>query len=98
MKAPRGITSHGTRVYIAGSRSHNILAMSTIGEVLGDLIKQNLSSPHAICVNQTGDTMLVTQHAVTLIPVEKNTIKLFKLQNDWRDNFTDTDSKISEEE
>jgi hypothetical protein len=34
MKAPRGITSHGTRVYIAGSRSHNILAMSTIGEVL----------------------------------------------------------------
>jgi hypothetical protein len=49
-------------------------------------------------VNQTGDTMLVTQHAVTLIPVEKNTIKLFKLQNDWRDNFTDTGSKISEEE
>lgn len=98
MKAPRGITSHGTRVYIAASRSHNILAMSTIGEVLGDLIKQNLSSPHAICLNQTGDTMLVTQHAVTLIPVEKNTIKLFKLQNDWRDYFTDADSKISEEE
>ncbi|CAG2225037.1 TRIM56 [Mytilus edulis] len=96
LKAPRGITVHGTRVYIAGSRSHNICAITTMGEMLGDVIKQNLSSPHKVCLNSQGDTMLVTQHAVTLIPVEKNTVKLFKLQTDWRENFTDTDSKFSD--
>ncbi|XP_063396374.1 uncharacterized protein LOC134680979 [Mytilus trossulus] len=96
LKAPRGITVHGTRVYIAGSRSHNICAITTMGEMLGDVIKQNLSSPHKVCLNSQGDTMLVTQHAITLIPVEKNTVKLFKLQTDWRENFTDTDSKFSD--
>ncbi|XP_062584819.1 E3 ubiquitin/ISG15 ligase TRIM25-like [Saccostrea cucullata] len=79
LKGARGVVVHGTRVFVAGNRSHNILEMSTEGEVIGAIVIDGVNNPHKLCVSPGGDRLLVTQHHLTLPKVEKNIVKIFKL-------------------
>lgn len=79
LKGPRGVAVHGTRLFVAGNRSHNVLEMSTEGQIMGAIIIDGISNPHKLCVSPGGDRVLVTQQHMTLSKVEKNTVKIFKI-------------------
>ncbi|KAL3857538.1 hypothetical protein ACJMK2_012193 [Sinanodonta woodiana] len=79
LKNPRGIAVHGNRVFVAGSRSHNILLMTTEGEIIGDIILEGITFPNKICLTSTADRLLVTQYQGTLIDTERNSVKVFRL-------------------
>lgn len=79
LKGPRGVAVHGTRLFVAGNRSHNVLEMSTEGQIIGAIIIDGISNPHKLCVSPGGDRVLVTQQHMTLSKVEKNTVKIFKI-------------------
>ena len=79
LKMPKGIALHGNRLFVAGCKSHNILMINTDGEILGDIIVEGVSNPHKIVLAPGSDRLIVTQYAVTLIDVERNTIKVFSL-------------------
>ena len=79
LKFPKGIALHGNRLFIAGNKSHNILMVNTEGEIMGDVIVEGLSNPHKIVLTPRSDKLLVSQYNMTLIDVERNTVKLFSL-------------------
>ncbi|XP_061166535.1 tripartite motif-containing protein 55-like [Saccostrea echinata] len=77
LKNPKGIAVLGTRVYVAGCKSHNVLLMTTDGDVIGNMISDGISNPHKIALHSDGDHLMVTQYQSTLVDVEKNMIKVF---------------------
>ena len=79
LKQPKGICLHGNRLFVAGCKSHNIIMINTDGEILGDVIIEGVSNPHKILLAPGSDKLLVTQYAMTLIDVERNTVKVFSL-------------------
>ena len=79
LKQPKGICLHGNRLFVAGCKSHNIIMVNTDGEILGDVIIEGVSNPHKILLAPGSDKLLVTQYAMTLIDVERNTVKVFSL-------------------
>lgn len=79
LKMPKGIALHGNRLFVAGNRSHNILMVNTDGEIMGDVIVDGVSNPHKIVLKPGARQILVTQYNMTLIDVERNTIKIFSL-------------------
>ena len=79
LKQPKGICLHGNRLFVAGCKSHNIIMINTDGEILGDVIVEGVSNPHKLLLAPGSDKLLVTQYAMTLIDVERNTVKVFSL-------------------
>lgn len=79
LKGPRGVAVHGTRLFVAGNRSHNIMEISTEGEINGAIVIDGVNNPHALCVSPGGDRLLVTQYHLTLSKTEKNMVKIFKV-------------------
>ncbi|WAR01467.1 TRI13-like protein [Mya arenaria] len=79
LKMPKGITLHGNRLFVAGNKSHNVIAINTDGEILGDVIADGVSNPHKLVLVPGSDRLLVTQYNMTLIDVERNTIKVFAI-------------------
>lgn len=79
LKMPKGIALHGNRLFVAGNKSHNILMVNTEGEIMGDVIVDGVSNPHKIVLTPSSDKLLVSQYNMTLIDVERNTIKVFTL-------------------
>jgi DNA-binding beta-propeller fold protein YncE len=77
LKNPKGIAVLGTRVYVAGNKSHNVLLMTTDGDVIGNIISDGISYPHKISLHSDGDYLMVTQYQSSLVDVEKNMIKVF---------------------
>lgn len=81
LKVPRGIAVYGSKVFVAGCRSHTIVQLNIDGDILGDIISEGISYPTKIVVHPNGENILVTQHQATLIDVEKNMVKIFSLNN-----------------
>lgn len=79
LKGPRGVAVFGTRLFVAGNRSHNILEMSTEGEVIGAIVIDGISNPHKLAVSPGGERILVTQQHMTLSKAEKNIVKIFRI-------------------
>ncbi|WAR01468.1 TRI45-like protein [Mya arenaria] len=79
LKNPRGICVVGPRVYVAGCRSHSVVLLSTEGEIVGEVIVEGISFPNKICLSPHADRLLVTQFQGTLIDIERNTVKIFRL-------------------
>lgn len=79
LKMPKGIALHGNRLFVAGNKSHNILMINTEGEIMGDVIVEGVNNPHKIVLTPNSDRLLVSQYNMTLIDVERNTIKVFTL-------------------
>lgn len=79
LKLPKGIALHGNRLFVAGNKSHNILMATTDGEIMGDVIVDGVSNPQKIVLTPGSDKLLVSQYNMTLIDVERNTIKVFSL-------------------
>lgn len=38
LKLPKGIALHGNRLFVAGNKSHNVLMITTDGEIMGNVI------------------------------------------------------------
>ncbi|KAK3592638.1 hypothetical protein CHS0354_034714 [Potamilus streckersoni] len=79
LKMPKGIALHGTRLFVAGCKSHNVMMISTDGQIMGEVVVEGVSNPHKLVLSPGSDKLLVTQYAMTLIDVEKNTVKIFSL-------------------
>ncbi|XP_060586864.1 E3 ubiquitin-protein ligase TRIM56-like [Ruditapes philippinarum] len=79
LKLPKGIALHGNRLFVAGNKSHNILMVNTEGEIMGDVIVEGVNNPHKIVLTPNSDKLLVSQYNMTLIDVERNTVKVFSL-------------------
>ncbi|XP_060586824.1 transcription intermediary factor 1-alpha-like [Ruditapes philippinarum] len=79
LKNPRGICVVGNRIYVAGCRSHSVVLLSTDGEIIGDVIVEGISFPNKICLSPHNDRLLVTQFQGTLIDIERNTVKIYRL-------------------
>ncbi|XP_045171868.2 uncharacterized protein LOC123533941 isoform X2 [Mercenaria mercenaria] len=79
LKNPRGICAVGNRIYVAGCRSHTVVLLSTDGEIIGDVIIEGISFPNKICLSPHADRLLVTQFQGTLIDIERNTVKIYRL-------------------
>ncbi|KAL4223191.1 hypothetical protein ACF0H5_016663 [Mactra antiquata] len=79
LKNPRGIAIVGTRIYVAGCRSHSVVLLSTDGEIMGEIIVEGISFPNKICLSPHADRLLVTQFQGTLIDIERNTVKIYRL-------------------
>lgn len=79
LKLPKGIALHGNRLFVAGNRSHNVLVVNMDGEVLGDVVIDDLANPNKIALSPGSDKLFVSQYSMTLIDVERNTIKVFTL-------------------
>ena len=79
LKNPRGIAVYNNRIYVAGCRSHSVVLMNTDGEIIGDIIIEGISFPNKICLSPRADRLLVTQFQGTLIDIERNTVKIYRL-------------------
>ena len=79
LKNPRGIAVYSNRVYVAGCRSHSVVLLNTDGEIIGDIIIEGISFPNKICLSPRADRLLVTQFQGTLIDIERNTVKIYRL-------------------
>lgn len=81
LKVPRGIAVYGSKVFVAGCRSHTVVQLNIDGDILGDIVSEGISYPTKVVVHPNGENILVTQHQSTLIDVEKNMVKIFSLNN-----------------
>lgn len=79
LKLPKGIALHGNRLLVAGNKSHNVLMLTTDGEILGSVIVGEVSNPNKIAFSPRSDRLLVSQYSMTLIAGERNTVKVFTL-------------------
>jgi len=64
---------------VAGNKSHNILMLTTDGEIIGSVIVDDVSNPNKITLAPGADRMFVSQYSVTLIDGERNLVKVFTL-------------------
>lgn len=81
LKGPRGIAVYGSKVFVAGCRSHTVVQLNIDGDILGDVISEGISYPTKIVVHPNGENMLVTQQQSSLIDIEKNMVKIYSLNN-----------------
>jgi len=56
------------------------MLLTTDGEVVCDVITEGISFPNKICLSSHADRLLVTQFQGTLIDIERNTVKIYRLE------------------
>jgi len=56
------------------------MLLTTDGEVVCDVITEGISFPNKICLSPHADRLLVTQFQGTLIDIERNTVKIYRLE------------------
>lgn len=58
---------------------YSVALLTTDGEIAGEVVVEGVSFPNKICLSPHADRLLVTQFQGTLIDIERNTVKIYRI-------------------